>query len=212
MEEYLSPTFFLDFTNEKVQLFCSDIKQKASPKEKAVALYYKVRDGFVYDPYHLDIRPEALTASKIVEKRRAWCVEKAILYVACCRYLRIPARLGFGIVVNHLGAEQLKTYLKREEIVFHGYAAVYLDGEWIKTTPAFDKIACRASKVSTLEWDGTKDAMLQAYEGDQQFMQYIHFYGEFADLPITLLRAEMQKYYPHLFETIHQEKVFSFTF
>ena len=43
MEEYLSPTFFLDFTNEKVQLFCSDIKQKASPKEKAVALYYKVR-------------------------------------------------------------------------------------------------------------------------------------------------------------------------
>jgi transglutaminase-like putative cysteine protease len=212
MEEYLSPTLFLDFNDEKVQQFCLDIKQEDNPRAKAVSLYYKVRDGFIYDPYHLDIRSEALIASKIVSKRRAWCVEKAILFVACCRYLEIPARLGFGIVINHLGAEQLKSYLKREEIVFHGYAEVFLDGQWVKTTPAFDKIACRASKVSPLEWDGTSDAMLQAYDGNQQFMEYIHFYGTFDDLPIALLRQEMQQYYPHLFETIHSRKEFSFTF
>ena len=83
MEEYLSPTLFLDFNDEKVQQFCLDIKQEDNPREKAVSLYYKVRDGFIYDPYHLDIRSEALIASKIVTKRRAWCVEKAILFVAC---------------------------------------------------------------------------------------------------------------------------------
>lgn len=210
IEQALAETQLLDFSSPVIQQFIEPLKGLSSPKDKAVALYYKVRDGFQYDPFHLDLRPTALTASTIVQKKRAWCVEKSILMAAGCRGLQLPARLGYGIVVNHIGVEKLVHYLKRPEIVFHGYVEVFLNGKWVKTTPAFDPLVCRISKVPPLEWDGEMDAMFQSFVADQAFMEYVHFYGTFTDVPVDLMNTEMKKYYPHLFEKVYDTKAFSF--
>jgi hypothetical protein len=211
-EMYLLATEALDFEHASVQEYVAAFRDLPTKREQAIALYTKVRDGFLYDPYHLDLRPQALKASAIIGKNRAWCVEKAILCCAGMRALGIPAWLGFGIVKNHIGVEKLVSYLKKEEIVFHGFVDVELDGHRTKCTPAFDRRICRMNKVEPLAWDGTEDSLFQAYRGDEKYMEYIWFYGIFQDVPFDLMYGEMQKHYPHLFSDPVDTNEFSFRF
>ncbi|WP_299201748.1 transglutaminase-like domain-containing protein [Brumimicrobium sp.] len=209
-ERYLRSTPILEVNDKSTKELIADIDLSKSKKEQAVALYYKVRDGFIYNPYHLDLRPEALKSSTISKKSRAWCVEKSIVMATGLRALGIPSKLGYGIVINHIGVEKLTQALRREEIVFHGYVSAYIDGKWVKSTPAFDPLICKVSGVEPLEWEGEEDALFQAYQGSQKFMEYTHFYGEFDDVPVDLMNAEMEKYYPHLFENEYNSRNFSF--
>ncbi|HRP53472.1 MAG TPA: transglutaminase-like domain-containing protein [Fluviicola sp.] len=212
INEYSRETSFLDFKNADFQDFMKPIKCVSDQKEQAIAIYEFVRDTFLYDPFHLDLRPTSLKASEIIRHKRAWCVEKAIVACACFRAFGIPSRLGFGIVKNHIGVEKLVQFLKREEIVFHGFVEVFLNSRWVKCTPAFDEKVCRVSKVPVLEWDGEKDSLFQSYVAEKKFMEYLHFYGSFDDVPLALMHAEMKKYYPHLFENQIIDKAFSFRY
>lgn len=201
MNDFLKSTYFFDYNQPEVVEFAQKFVQKGnSDKENAIALYYGVRDAFLYNPYHLNISKSGLVASKVLNKTSAWCVEKASLYIACCRWAGIPAKPGYAIVVNHIGTEKLESILKRKEIVFHGYASVYIEGKWFKVTPAFDRRICKISGVSPLDFDGENDALFQAFDHDRKFMEYIHDYGTFDDVPVALMNSEMKKYYPHLFE------------
>lgn len=210
MNEFLRETVCLDFNNSKFDDFLNDIPNNLDQKELAIHLYKKVREAFIYDPYHLDLRDDALKSSSIVSKKRAWCVEKAIVLAAISRKFQIPSRLGYAIVINHIGVEKLLNYLKRQEIVFHGYVELFINQKWIKCTPSFDSKICRLSKVSVLDWDGVNDSLFQPYQGDKLFMEYVYDYGVFDDVPIGLMNTEMKKYYPHLFESDYDSKEFSF--
>jgi transglutaminase-like putative cysteine protease len=210
MQEYLIETTFLDYNNPIFDSFLRDIPTFLNQKDQAIFLYTKVREAFLYNPYHLDLRYQALKASAILTKKRAWCVEKAIVLAACARKFDIPSRLGYAIVINHIGVEKLTAYLRREEIVFHGYVELFLNDNWVKCTPSFDSRICKLSNVSVLEWDGETDSLFQPFEGDSRFMEYIHDYGTFSDVPIELMNSEMKKYYPHLFESEYNSKEFSF--
>jgi hypothetical protein len=209
---FLSETFFLDFNHQNIQKFALTIDSNKCGKELAIQIYETVRDGFLYDPFHLDLRSDRLTASNICVRSRAWCVEKAILLCALFRYFGFPSKLGFGIVKNHIGVAKLHAYLKREEIVFHGFVEVKVDHIWSKCTPAFDKRVCKINGVPPLEWDCVNDSLLHPFSGKNKFMEYLHFYGSFQDVPIGLMHDEMKKFYPHLFEKVVNEKDFSFHF
>lgn len=210
MQSYLEETDFLNFNHTNFIKFLENHQDKERKVEQAVSLYEYVRDYFLYDPYHLDLRKNALTASNIVSKNRAWCVEKSIVLCASFRKHEIPARLGFAVVTNHIGVEKLASYLKRPEIVFHGFVEAYLDNKWVKCTPAFDKRICNFNHVEVLHWDGKNDSLFQEFTKDQKYMSYDHFYGVFEDVPLELMNMEMQKYYPHLFESTYDSKEFSF--
>ena len=210
MPTFLEETDSINFKNLKFKEYLNQFKFGSDQTKNAMDIYFSVRDHFLYDPYHLNIKKNALIASKIIYKKRAWCVEKALIMIACCRAIGIPSRFGFAIVKNHIGIEKLKIYLKRDEIVFHGYVEVFLDNKWIKCTPAFDRRVCRLSGVKPLDWDGKNDSMFQEFDKGTKFMEYLNFYGEFADIPFELMHAEMNKYYPHLFETQIELKSFSF--
>lgn len=209
---FVEETFFLDFESEDFRNFCASIPLKNTPKEQAIAIYEHVRDAFLYDPYHLDLRKNALKSSTIVSKKRAWCVEKAIVTCSAFRKFGFPARLGFGIVKNHIGVEKLVSYLQREEIVFHGFVEVFVEGKWSKCTPAFDPRICKISGVEVLNWDTENDSLFQAFKAEEKFMEYLHFYGVFEDVPMELMHSEMKKYYPHLFSDPIDTKAFSFHF
>lgn len=209
---FLVETPTLNFSHPNMQAFIATIPKHENRVEQAIAIYERVRDAFLYDPYHLDLRPDFLKASVIVQKKRAWCVEKAVVAASCFRAFGFPTRLGFGIVVNHIGVEKLTKYLKRSEIVFHGYVEIFVGDKWTKCTPAFDKQVCRISKVPVLAWDAKHDSLFQSLVNNQQFMEYLHFYGEFDDVPFQLMRSEMEKYYPQLFENPVDLAEFSFRF
>lgn len=210
MKEYLCETPFLDFQHVSFEAFTAGIDPNLPEKEKAIALYFLVRDAFLYDPYHLDLTNEGLKASNVLSKKRSWCVEKSSVLAACLRKFGIPSRLGYAIVTNHIGVEKLTHYLRREEIVFHGFVDVHLNGKWVKCTPAFDQRICRVSGVTPLDWDGEMDSLFQEFDQGKKFMEYKHFYGTFNDVPIELMNAEMKAHYPHLFEEMYDSKEFSF--
>ncbi len=210
MEAYLKDTFFLNFKHEQFDSFTSHIASEQDKKAIAIELYYLVRDSFIYDPYHLDLTNEGLKASNVLQKKRAWCVEKSTVLAASARKFGIPSRLGYAIVTNHIGVDKLTKMLRREEIVFHGFVEMFLNGKWVKCTPAFDERICALTRVTPLDWDGENDSLFQEFEHGKKFMEYVHFYGIFDDVPIRLMNDEMEKYYPHLFEKDYDTREFSF--
>jgi transglutaminase-like putative cysteine protease len=201
MQEYLQPTEFLEFDQESVRKFAEmNTVGAKNEREKAVALYYAVRDGFQYNPYLLDLRKEGLKASSLLKRNRGYCVEKAILLAASARAVGVPSRLSFYIVRNHIATERLEKALKKNYLVFHGAAEMFLGGKWLKTTPAFNKNLCKYLGVEPLEFDGKTDSIFQKYDkAGNVFMEYLHDYGNFTDLPYQLYLQELEKHYPHIF-------------
>jgi len=202
MDQYLQPTDFLDFEDLTVRQFASTHTAGAkSDTEKAIRLYYAVRDGFQYDPYVLDLRREGLTASGLLGRTRGYCVEKAVLLAASARAVGVPSRLSFYIVRNHIATDRLEKVLEKDYLVFHGAAEMLLEGEWRKATPAFNKKLCDFLGVEPLEFDGKSDSIFQEFDlSGNVFMEYLHDYGAFSDLPYDLYLAELKKHYPHIFE------------
>jgi transglutaminase-like putative cysteine protease len=201
MKEYLQPTEFLDFERASVREYAEkNISGAIDDKEKAIALYTAVRDRFQYNPYIVDLRREGLRASDLLTRDRGYCVEKAVLLAAALRAVDVPSRLSFYIVRNHIATEKLERALKKNYLVFHGAAEAFLGGKWLKMTPAFNAGLCRYLNVAPLEFDGETDSIFQEYDhAGNVFMEYLHDYGAFADLPYELYLEELEKHYPHIF-------------
>lgn len=202
MNEYLRATEFLDWRDPVVAEFAAaNTMGKASDIDKAVALYFAVRDGFQYDPYLLDLRPQGLRASDLVRRKRGYCVEKAVLLAASCRAVGVPSRLSFYIVRNHIATGRLERLLKTDYLVFHGATEIMLEGDWRKATPAFNRNLCVLLGVEPLDFDGKSDSIFQEFSsGGSRFMEYIHEYGSFSDLPYEMYLEELNKHYSHVFE------------
>lgn len=202
MKKYLEPTEFLDFDKPEIRDFAERNSMGAKTvREKAIQLYYAVRDGFYYNPNIMDLRREGLKASDLVKRNRGYCVEKAVLLAASARAVGVPSRLSFYIVRNHIATEKLEKILRKNYLVFHGAAELFIEGAWLKTTPAFDKKLCKYLNVEALEFDGTEDSIFQEFDkSGNVFMKYLHDYGAFADLPYELYLGELTKHYPHIFE------------
>lgn len=203
MNKYLEPTAFLDFDNAAVREFAArNSGANKSAAENAVSLYYAVRDGFTYNPYTLDLRREGLKASNLVTRKSGYCIEKAILLAASARAVGIPSRLSFYNVKNHIATGRIEKILGTNVLVFHGAAEMFLNGKWLKTTPAFNRRLCEKLNVATLEFDGTADSIFQQFdESGAVFMDYLFDYGDFTDFPYELALSEMRRHYPHIFQS-----------
>jgi len=198
---YLEPGFFVDWDHPAVAAWARDhADPEASEIDLAVGLYYVIRDGFRYNPWQVELVPEAFRASSVARRdprRGGHCIDKANLLAACCRLYGIPSRLHFANVRNHIGTEDLERQLGTSLLVFHGYAELYLDGRWVAATPAFNESLCDHLGVAPLEFDGRHDSIFQEYDrkGDR-FMEYVHDYGTFSDIPFELMLGEWKKHYP----------------
>lgn len=166
---------------------------------QAVNLYYAVRDDFRYDPYHVDLSEEAMKASAVLKRGSGYCVEKANLLGACARVMGIPSRFGFADVRNHLSTEKFVQMLGTDVFAFHGYTEMFLDGKWVKATPAFNKGLCERMNVNPLEFNGREDSIFHEYNGGTKFMEYIYDHGVFDDIPREYFIETLKKHYPHLF-------------
>jgi hypothetical protein len=117
MQPYLQPSPVVDCDNRAVAEFAKESAGDSSDRsERAVRLYYAVRDGIRYDPYSIDLSSEGLRASTTLQSGRGWCVAKAVLLAACCRTIGIPARIGFADVRNHLTTQRMRG---RSDSIYH---------------------------------------------------------------------------------------------
>ncbi|HNL51660.1 MAG TPA: transglutaminase family protein [Actinomycetota bacterium] len=170
--------------------------QGGDDREVAVALFYAVRDGVRYDPYRLDLTPEGMRASAVLEKGYGWCVTKATLLAAACRARGIPARLGFADVRNHLSTERMRQAMGTDVFIWHGYTEIHLGGRWVKATPAFNIELCDKFGLLPLEFDGREDSIYHPFDkAGHRHMEYIAERGTYDDVPLDQMIADFTALY-----------------
>ncbi len=200
LETCLRPTYFLNSDDPRI-LETARKHRADSQRERAVLLYYYVRDGWKYNPYTVSRKRENCRASFMLTQKSGYCTTKALLLAALARAAGIPSRLGFGDVRNHLSSPRLIEYLRSEVFAWHGFTELYLDGRWVRCTPAFDAALCAKFSVSPLEFDGRSDSLFQEFDaGGRKFMEYIRYRGIYDDLPFEEMFQSLAEIYPHLFE------------
>ena len=92
----LQPASMVDSDHPAVIAFAQQHAQGSNDRERAVALYYAVRDGFRYDPYRIDLSVHGMKGSTVLDIGYGWCVPKAALLAA------IPlGRLGSAEEIAH---------------------------------------------------------------------------------------------------------------
>ncbi len=206
MEKYLSPTYYIESEHPEVISFANqNVKKNQTDLEKAVSLYYAVRDGIRYNPYSIEPVKESMKASSVLKKGDGYCVAKAVLLAACARSQQIPARLGFADVQNHLNTEKLKKLMGTDTFFYHGFTELFLNNLWVKATPAFNIDLCNNFNVKPLEFDGTKDSIFHPLDkSGNKHMEYVKDHGSFADLPWDTIMQTVKKAYPKYFENIER--------
>jgi len=200
--KYRVPTSFLDSDSPAVQSFAERVCSAGdSLVERAVRLYYAVRDEIRYDPYDLRYSRDAFRASTIISKGSGYCVAKAVALAALGRQQNIPTRLGFADVCNHLSTSRLRQLMGTDVFYYHGYTEFMLNGRWVKATPAFNLSLCIRFKVKPLAFDGEHDAIFHAFDATgQKHMEYLHDHGSFADLPLEKMFNAYRRHYPAMFD------------
>lgn len=197
LSQYLSPTPTIESEHPVIRAFarrhCADAVNEV---ECAVRLYYAVRDGIRYDPYHIVLTVDGLKATTTLDIGRGWCVSKSILLAAACRSQGIPARLGFADVRNHLSTQRMREVMNTDLFYWHGYTDIYLNGRWVKATSAFNIELCHKFRLRPLEFDGREDSIYHPFDLDgNQHMEYVRFRGESADVPIAAITRTFRKHY-----------------
>lgn len=198
--DLLAPGRFIDSDAPEVIAFARQAAAGSRGEtERVVSVYRAVRDGIVYDPY-VDFANEAsFRASKVLAASRGFCVGKSALLAAAARALGVPARVGYADVRNHLTSPKLYQRIKTDVFFWHSYTDLYVDGAWVKATPAFDSVLCQRLGLEPLDFDGRRDSLFQPFDRQgRRHMEYLRDRGTFSDVPFAAIVADFRAAYPAL--------------
>lgn len=198
----LAATDLLDHESDEVRRFVAEAipDTDVSDREKAVALYYAVRDGVFYEVYGADLSQEGLRASAVAAANTGFCLHKSILYAASTRAVGIPSRVLAGEVRGHLASDRLKK-LVGGDVFLHWLNEIRLKGRWLKVTPVFNKMLCKLYGISPLEFDGTADAVYHPFdEHGRQHMEFIGPVASFDEVEHATVVTLMRQRHPNMFD------------
>jgi transglutaminase-like putative cysteine protease len=196
MGHYLRATSTIEAEHEKIiETVTSVTRGCASDEEKAVGLFYFVRDSIRYNIYMISVFIEDFKASKILEWGKAYCVQKAVLLTALGRAAGIPSRLVFAKIKNHKIPDHVFQMYKINIFPRHGYNQFFLNGKWVSAAATFDKVLCEKNGLPTVEFDGKRDAILP--EKDLKGAPYIEYIEKFPpkeDLPFDWIKQRISQF------------------
>jgi len=176
-DAYRRPGDLIDSEHPKITAYARRVAGEGGDREKALRLYYAVRDDLRYDPYNTAMKREAYRASTTLAAGHGYCVNKAGLMAAVCRSDLMGSDIFF----------------------YHGYTEVWLDGRWVKATPAFNRELTERFGLKPLDWDGVSDSIYHPFDlGGRRHMEYLGYRGVFADIPFDEIRAAFRHYYPRM--------------
>jgi len=186
----LTATYYIDSDNPAIIEYARNaVGDETDEIEKAKKLYYAARDDFRYDPYTVDMRPEAYRASGCLERGNGFCITKAAFLAAIARAVGIPARLGYADVKNHIATQRLLDMMGTDIFAYHGYTDLHIGGKWVKATPAFNIELCEKFGVLPLEFNGRDDSIFHPFTAaGEKHMEYVNDRGTRNDLPFDEIR------------------------
>jgi transglutaminase-like putative cysteine protease len=200
VNQYLSPGRFIDSSHGLVCTFTQENLEGRGERERAVSLYYAVRDKVRYNPFLDFSKADVFRASAVLEAGEGFCIGKAALLAACARSAGIEARVGFADVKNHLTTPRLAETMGSDLFVYHGYTELRLGGKWVKATPAFNLALCQRFRVKPLEFDGRQDSIFHPFDEDERrHMEYLRERGVYADVPVDEIQRAFREAYPKFY-------------
>jgi hypothetical protein len=82
---------------------------------------------------------------------------------------------------------------------YHGYNEIYLRSRWVKATVSFNRTLCEKARLAPLDFDGQHDSIYHPFDlAGRRYMEYLHDYGSFADVPYDDLVAKFAEVYPNV--------------
>ncbi|MCK5916040.1 MAG: transglutaminase family protein, partial [Deltaproteobacteria bacterium] len=180
---YLQETRFIDISNPGLRQRTLELVAGVDDlREQVKIIFHFVRDEIRYNPYTSFIHPEDYTASEILQRGEGFCIPKASLFTAMMRILKIPAKLYFADIKNHLAPPKLKAVMG-DIFIYHCYCGVLIDDQWIKLAPTFNRRMSEKIRVPVNDFDGFNDALLPSVNLDGKlYVEYIKDRGDAADI------------------------------
>ncbi len=207
LDPTLAATAFIDCDGPVARAFVEEHAGAGEPIERAIRLYYAVRDRIRYDFFAFDLTPKVFVGSHCLQAEAAVCIPKAVALATAARAAGIPARLGFADVKNHLASPRVLALMETDVFHWHAFTELFLEGRWVKATPAFDLALCRRHGVKPLEFDGRTDSVFHEHTGGgDRHMEYVAQRGSFDDVPYEALAADLSTHYPRLLEAMAAER------
>ena len=195
MEIYLKSTEAIDSDQELIQETAKKLTLGCTNDvEKAINLFYFVRDSIRYNIYMISMYLDDFKASTVLSRGKGYCVQKAVLLAALGRAVNIPARLAFARIKNHRVPAHLIERTGTDIFPRHGYNQFYLNGEWVSMAATFDKELCLKNGLPTVEFDGKHDAILPEIDlAGNLYIEYLEVYQPQADLPLEWITKETSR-------------------
>jgi transglutaminase-like putative cysteine protease len=195
MEVYLRPTFAIDSDHERIVETAEKLTGGcSSDEEKAVKLFYFVRDSIHYNVYMISVFIEDFKASRILEWGKGYCVQKAVLLTALGRASGLPSRLVFAKIKNHRIPAHVLEKFPANIFPRHGYNQFFLNGRWVSAAATFDRALCEKNGLPTVEFDGKRDAILPDKDlGGKAYIEYIEKFPPVDDLPFDWIAQRISK-------------------
>ena len=186
METYLKATDVIDSDNPEIIGLSKSLTDGATTDtDRASRLFYFVRDKVRYNPYSPFHKPEFYIASVVIKRGYGYCIQKAVVLAALGRAVGIPTRLGFADIRNHQLPEKMLEIQGTDVILSHGFTELFIDGRWLKATPAFNIEMTEKMGLIPVEFDGKSDGIfhLKDKKGDIS-IEYLKDVGSWPDLPM----------------------------
>ncbi|MDY7037726.1 MAG: transglutaminase family protein [Thermodesulfobacteriota bacterium] len=196
-EQYLRSTYSIDCEDKEIRKKVVELTGDENSKvARAKRLFYFVRDEIKYNPYLFTDVPDAYRASKVLEVGEGFCIQKAVLLAALARTAGIPSRLRFADIRNNILPDIFAELDLNTSLIHHGYDELYIEGKWIKATPAFDLWMCEANHIIPVEFDGIHNGTFHSHNRDGQLhIEYIQDHGHYDDLPFDkMMEANLRVY------------------
>ncbi len=195
IELYLKATPTLDAGHERIIETARTLTRGcSSDEEKAVKLFYFVRDSIGYNVFMISVFIEDFRASRVLEWGKGYCVQKAVLLAALGRAAGIPSRLAFAKIRNHKLPEHIFQIMKTNTFHRQGYNQFLLNGGWVSAAATFDKNLCQKNGLPTVEFDGKSDAILpeKGLKGEP-YIEYVEKFPPHDDLPFHWIAEKISE-------------------
>jgi len=187
----LAPTAFLDCEHPSLKECVSTLGVfDLPPAERAVRLFDFVRDEILYECLPKLQREECL-ASYVLEVRRGFCTQKAVLLAALGRAAGVPTALILTDLRDESLSERAFQAMGGKNLFeYHGLVAFHIDGNWFKADATHSPGLVERKHYRRVEFDGHADALMapETLEG-KPHIRYEAVRGVYADLPFDEMTA-----------------------
>ncbi|MDY6863505.1 MAG: transglutaminase family protein [Thermodesulfobacteriota bacterium] len=195
LEVYLKPTLTIEANHDSIIKTAKSLTNAcSSDREKAIKLFYFVRDSIRYSIYMTSVFIDDFRASRVLQWKKGYCVQKAVLLTALGRAAGIPSRLVFARIRNHRLPDHILQKQKSNIFPRHGYNQFFLNKGWVSAAATFDKDLCKKNGLPTVEFDGNRDAILPEKDlNGKPYIEYIEKFPPNEDLPFDWIMEKVVK-------------------